>query len=361
MTLRLERRGAGAPGGRPGRVVWVVWVVWAWSIAALLAVAAPAARGETVRVVAGGDVVFGRAAPTGWRPVGGDDPFGGGAAALLRAADLAIVNLETPVCDALPPVPGGAGPLVRFRAPPAAARVLAAAGIDAVSLANNHALDGGADGLRTTLAHLEAAGVAAVGAAFDRDPGAPVLFDAGSVPVALLAATHHVNRGTRRERPRHPVAQHSWAVLRDDLPRRVARARADFPHAAIVVLVHWGGEDTPRPARAQIDLGHALVDAGAALVVGHGAHALQPVEAFGDGVIVYGAGDLVFDRTRPSGARDRALFEATLVRAPGGRWRADRLAVHPLAGTALDDLLRVSAERFGTHLRPEGGALVWRR
>jgi poly-gamma-glutamate synthesis protein (capsule biosynthesis protein) len=342
------------------------------------------ATSRTIRIVAGGDVAFGRETPRGVRAVGGAQGLDA-VADRLAAADLTLVNLETPLCDVLPPLlpRSAAARPIRFRGTSDDAARLAAAGVDAVSLANNHTLDGGPDGLRATLAALEAAGVAAVGASFARDPWAPVLVTTpGGERVALLAGTDHLGPTTRRGAGRHPVALARGAALRERLVAQVGAARAAAPDAPVVVLLHWGVEGAPGPDRAQIALAHALLDAGATLVLGHGAHTLQPVEARGAGLVLYGLGDLLLDTGYPGAA---ALFEVTLARIGAGRaggageWQAVRLEVHPLAratatrgpaplgGAAgrsdatLGPLAAASARRFGTALRAEAGQLVWTR
>jgi poly-gamma-glutamate synthesis protein (capsule biosynthesis protein) len=84
----------------------------------------------------------------------------------LARADAVVLNLECCISDGGTPFPDPAKRFL-FRAPPVAAERLAELGVDAVTLANNHALDYGPQALLDTLRHLERAGVAAVGAGAD--------------------------------------------------------------------------------------------------------------------------------------------------------------------------------------------------
>jgi hypothetical protein len=107
--------------------------------------AVPAPR-PALRLALGGDVMFGRVTADGWREHGGREPFGAWAAA-LQAADVAFVNLEMGVCEQ-----GRTESLLPLLwAPARSLQALSNAGIDAVSVANNHALDCGEDGLKRTL------------------------------------------------------------------------------------------------------------------------------------------------------------------------------------------------------------------
>src|SRR5919202_1692040 len=111
--------------------------------------------------------------------------------AIADEGDVFIVNLECCISDRGGRWPDPAKPFF-FRAPPAAAERLAAMGVDCVTLANNHALDYGAEALLDTLAHLSAVGVAWAGAGPDiASARAPALLSAGSARLAVLAVADH--------------------------------------------------------------------------------------------------------------------------------------------------------------------------
>jgi len=244
-----------------------------------------AARELTLAV--GGDVMFGRVTPRGHRAHGRPAAFGAWGAT-LAGADVAFVNLETGIC-----LEGRtAGPLPLFWAPPDRLDVLCGAGIDVVSVANNHALDCGPDGLDATLAELERCGMGAAGVA---PAGVARVTD----EVVFLAATLHP--APYRATGSRPL----YAPAGRGLVARVRALRAAEGDRLLVVSLHWGRERAPRPAAAQRALARALIAAGANAVVGHGSHTRQPVEQVGDGVVVYGLGNLVFDDATPLG-RPRA-------------------------------------------------------
>ena len=329
---------------------------------------------RALRLVAGGDIIFGRYIHGTLQFAGGPEPFVH-LAPLFRAADLAVVNLETPITDADPPSKRSHAGWLTFRAPPERTADLVDAGLDLLITANNHAEDCGPAGIADTRRHLDAAGLAHVGTHPDGDPFAPVTLDIGGLRVAVLAATSKRNRGRPRPGERVPVAYLTLDDTLAQLPDRVRAVRARGEHDLVIVSLHWGAGGERHVHGKQIAIARALIDAGADLILGHHAHILQAVERYGDGFVVYGMGNLVFDMREREG-RETALFDLTL--APrGARWRVERLVVHPFiydtpktptrpataeeAGIILAPVARDSRVRFDTHLVREGDTLVWTR
>src|SRR5688572_8167042 len=110
-------------------------------------------------------------------------PPRGEALSWLHEADLAFVNLEVPLCAGGRP----ADKLVNLRSGPELAGPLREAGVDVATVANNHALDFGPEGLRQTLEALRATGIRAVGGGEDVDAAfAPAIVDVGDTRVACL-------------------------------------------------------------------------------------------------------------------------------------------------------------------------------
>src|SRR5688572_8834681 len=121
----------------------------------------------------------------------GRAPLDDDVVAIANEADLFVLNLECCVSERGERWPAAGKPFF-FRAPPVAAELLAAIGVDCVTLANNHALDYGAEALLDTLEHLRAAGVAHVGAGEDRDAArATHVLTAGGLRLAVIAAADH--------------------------------------------------------------------------------------------------------------------------------------------------------------------------
>jgi len=206
----------------------------------------------------------------------------------LAAADLALLNLECCVSDRGTPFPDPDKPFF-FRAPPSAAERLAELGVDAVTLANNHALDFGPDGLLDTLRHLEAAGIAAVGAgANDEVAREPLTLRRGGLRLRIAACSDHP--AAYAAGPERPGI--AFADLRSGLPDWVRAAARPGPDVdAVLVTPHWGPNMTAEPVPWVRRAAEALLAAGPTLVAGHSAHVFHGVE----GRVVFDLGDFLDD------------------------------------------------------------------
>jgi poly-gamma-glutamate synthesis protein (capsule biosynthesis protein) len=255
----------------------------------------PGAGGpEQVTLAFAGDVHFvasdgGVANRTG-RLLADPETAFGPVAEVLSAADLAMVNLETAVTTGGTPEPKA----FRFRAPPAAYQAVRAAGVDVVSLANNHALDYGRSGLADTLAHAADAGVATVGAGDDAAAAyAPWLAEVSGVRVAFLGLSQvwDLWESWRAEADRPGIA-YAMDAGRAIAAVEAARAVADV----VVVYLHWGEEGNECPVGRMRDLAAALADAGADLVVGTHAHLLLGGGWLDRTYVQYGLGNFLWWR-----------------------------------------------------------------
>jgi poly-gamma-glutamate capsule biosynthesis protein CapA/YwtB (metallophosphatase superfamily) len=268
--------------------------------AALLVAACSGAppRSEAV-VLLGGDV-------HGHSPVAevlaaGGDPFVA-VRPLLAEADVVAVNLETPVGSGGEP----ADKAIHFRADPRLLERLVRAGVDVVNLANNHAMDYGADLLAQTVAAAEEAGLAVVGVGPDEDGAfAPAVLEAAGRRVAVLGMTDVVPDGW--------AAGEGWGVAsaldHERAVRAVTDARALADH--VVVTVHWGLEYRECPSVVQTELARRLLEAGASVVAGHHPHVLQGVMERDGGAVAFSVGNLAF-RARSAETREAGLLRAAL-------------------------------------------------
>ena len=210
--------------------------------------------------------------------------------ALAAASDLFVLNLECCVSDRGARWRDPQKPFF-FRAPPAAAELLAGAGVDCVTLANNHALDYGPDALLDTIEHLQAAGVAIVGAGPDEALArAPHVLAARGMRIAVVGASDHP--ADFAAGPARPGI--AYADIRGDprggwLASAVAAARTAAD--AVLVTPHWGPNMTARPLSYVRRAADELLAAGATLVAGHSAHVFHGVK----GAVLYDLGDFLDD------------------------------------------------------------------
>jgi poly-gamma-glutamate capsule biosynthesis protein CapA/YwtB (metallophosphatase superfamily) len=215
---------------------------------------------------------------------------------LLERPSWLLVNLECAltVCERRGPK---AAPVFFFRAPPErGVAALRAAHVSCVNLANNHVLDFGVAGLLETLATLDRAGIAHVGAGANlADASAARLFSLGRRRLAVLGFTdNEPDWAASRTRPGvHYVPldprDSAFAALLDRIC--TARAQADL----VVVSAHWGPNMREHPRAAARRAARLLVEAGAGVVHGHSAHVVQGVELIEGQPVLYDCGGLVDD------------------------------------------------------------------
>jgi Bacterial capsule synthesis protein PGA_cap len=212
---------------------------------------------------------------------------------VLGTADVAVVNLETAITDRGVEQPK----IYHFRTSPAALVTLQNAGVDAVSLANNHAVDYGADGLADTLAAQAASPVPMIGIGPDAAHAfAPATFDVRGTKVAVIASSQ-VNDYTVHAYPATDTKPGIAGNL--DNTRLLAAVRAArAAYDVVVVFLHWGSDYTSCPDGAQTSTAATLAAAGADVVVGGHAHRVQGAGWLGRTYVDYGLGNFVWLNTR---------------------------------------------------------------
>jgi len=217
---------------------------------------------------------------------------------LLAEADIALVNLESPITIRGTKVPKP----FNFRMHPRYLAALSETGIDVVSIANNHIWDYGREGLFDTILYLDSVGIQHVGAGITPEEARrAVLLSVKGRKVGFLAyyggGEAPVASGTRPG-----VAGRDLASIVAD----IRRLRKSDDSVFVVVVLHWGAELAPVPDRLQQDFGRKVIDAGADAVIGHHPHVLQGIERYGRGVIVYSLGNFIF------GGNSRATYDTGL-------------------------------------------------
>ena len=269
------------------------------AILLLLTLAGCRAQPQPLTLALMGDLMLARGIAQAY-PAGELSPALAAAAPSLRAADLALANLESPLAvGQLLPSAGTDQPSgYDLCAAPHALPALSDAGFDLLALANNHQDDCAPNGAGRTAGWLQDAGLTPIPPSTQSPPViqaciqwlcAFLAFDDVAAPLDL------------------PAAQKS--VIE-------AAAQADL----VIISVHWGAEYAPAPNPRQLALAQAFADAGAHLVWGHHPHVLQPVtwlQGIGQPyptLVAYSLGNALFDQSMPD-ARRTALLQVTLTPA----------------------------------------------
>ncbi len=257
---------------------------------------------------------------------GPDYPLGA-VAGLMRETDLAIVNLECALTASIRRW-SGAPKAYYFRAPPEAAGSLAHAGVNPVSLANNHVLDFGVGGLRDTIAALGRQGIGHAGAGEDLAAALrPAIVDRKGLRMGMAAFCDHQRDFAAG--PTRPGSATFDPLDEDRALAGFARALEGMQAAGVdwpILSLHWGPNLAWRPGAGMRRLAHAAIDMGWKTVYGHSAHVFQGVELRKGCSILYAAGDLVDDYAVDPAFRNdhQLLFELEL---DGAALR--RMLLHP--------------------------------
>ncbi len=271
-------------------------------------------RKDELVFIGGGDVGLGRALGRKIRTEPDYDPFSK-VRDLLASADLRFVNLESPLSDQ----PGGStvsrSNYLVFTGPPAGARTISQAGIEVVSLANNHVWDYGKAGLFETIEHLDAAGIAHAGASRrPSDRYAPAVIRVLGWSVAVFAVTHIWNQPPFDAHPgRYHVA---WASL-PALQKRLKRARTEYD--VVLLSYHGRGEYIEQPLPEVRRFFHHVMRTGVDAVIGHHAHVPRGVQFDEGRPAFYSVGNLVFEPWTTSWARIGYFVRLTFRRTTRGQ------------------------------------------
>jgi len=223
---------------------------------------------------------------------------------ILSASDITLGNLECAVGSGNhQPVPGKE---FTFLAAPETLEGLKDAGIDVLTLANNHILDYGPGALLETISHLENYGIEYTGAGENRTNALkPVIINKNGVTVGVLAFSCVIPGSSW-------IAGESKAGLNNGYDYESVYETVNMLSKQTditIVSMHWGRELADEPAAEQKKLAHKLVEQGADIVLGHHSHVLQGLERYKNGLIAYSAGNFIFTLSRDIRGRQSMILQ----------------------------------------------------
>jgi poly-gamma-glutamate capsule biosynthesis protein CapA/YwtB (metallophosphatase superfamily)/Tfp pilus assembly protein PilF len=217
-------------------------------------------------------------------------------APLIGRARIAFGNLESPLTKRAKRIPtkGPRGGSIYLKGNPDYAFILTEAGFDVLSIANNHIMDYGEQGLTDTIYYLEQEGIEHVGAGPDLAAAlAPADVDVDGYVVRFLA----FNGVEPREYYAGGGRPGTAPLDEGTIVSAISRAKSGA--SLVVVSLHWGGESMAYPTSEQKRLAHKFVDAGADVILGHHPHVIQGVESYEGAIIAYSLGNFLFDSRYP--------------------------------------------------------------
>ncbi len=234
-------------------------------------------------VIVAGDIMLGGRARKAVTEFGPDYPFDG-VLPLLRRAPIVLGNLEGPLAEKARKQQRN----FSYRVDASLAGSLSRAGINVVTLANNHLQDCGPSGVLETLDALSNANVFALGAGTnERTAHEPVILQAGAMRIGLLG--YYWNRRTAATADRPGSAMDPPEFLEANI--RGLRKYTD----RIVVTFHWGVPYEREPSPEDRAKAYFAVRCGADAVVGHHPHIVQPFEIYRGCPVFYRVGNFAFE------------------------------------------------------------------
>jgi poly-gamma-glutamate synthesis protein (capsule biosynthesis protein) len=237
----------------------------------------------------------------------------------LGAADLSMVNLETAITERGTRI----GKEFHFRTPASALDTLAGAGVDAVTMANNHGVDFGPVGLRDTLAAKRASPIPIVGIGANQNEAfAPATLNAKGVRVAVFGASQIYEMTLLN----WSADSNSGGIASASPVTRLVAAvkKARRTNDVVVVLIHYGLDYQSCPDGQSKSTAAALEAAGADVVVGGHSHRVNGAGWLGNAYVGYGLGNFVWWRSQEPDSRTGVLTlsvdvaRATAAKRPTG-------------------------------------------
>lgn len=192
----------------------------------------------------------------------------------LENSDFVVANLEAPI------IKGSPHNLVNntvFSTPPSTPRILKENNIHLVSLANNHTLDFGINGLEQTRSYLDTEGILHAGHPSAVDESSKEIIEYNDKEIAFFSFNN------------------IWGQLDTDAAVETIKEENDSKRI-IIVAMHWGTEYSLKSNKVQQELAHRFIDAGADIIIGHHPHVVQEIEEYNGKMIFYSLGNFVFDQ-----------------------------------------------------------------
>jgi poly-gamma-glutamate synthesis protein (capsule biosynthesis protein) len=263
------------------------------------------ASGPSITIAAGGDTVLGfnlqdhldEQLALGRSRDELFDLYFRGVRDVLGKADIAILNLECPFTDRGEKLPKN----FNFRARPELVEILKRASIEAVSVANNHAMDFGADGMNDTRTTLDAAGIAHFGTGNNlAEARQPLILERNGLRVGFLG--YYFQSADDMLEPAEIFAlddRPGAAGCYTDLAQIKEMVSADIAALvpavdAVIPFFHWGKEGQYVVGGYQTEIAHLCIKQGARAILGAHPHRLHGVEVYEGAPIFYSLGNFVY-------------------------------------------------------------------
>lgn len=279
----------------------------------------------------------------------------------LQAGNFTISNFEAAITNEKEHPMRASKPFILYADDQETIPALEKEAIDLVTLANNHLMDCGINGLNLTLDQFEQSNIAAIGVGRTQvEAERPYIKMVNGQRVAIFNGYWYRNPMYFNYDFYAIGDQAGVACLSGTIMQNIQSEKAAYPDGLVIVIAHWGA-DFKMVSNKQREYAYTMVDAGADIIIGHGAHMMQEIEKYEDKYIVYSIGNGVFNSNGEYNRRDVApySFIAQLVQTNG--WE---LRLYPIYSNNLKTfwqtrfLVEVEAAHCAEILRSYGSSIL---
>ena len=205
---------------------------------------------------------------------------------IIQSHDVAITNLESAITDAKVSIQK-TGPAIKSS--PLTAKFLKDTGFSLVTLANNHIMDFGVEGLADTIAYCQKNGITNVGAGMNQTKASETYYiEKNNIKIAVINIAENEWSTTNSEKP----GAHALNPVQNYYKITEARKNADF----VLMIVHGGHEMYHLPSPRMKSTFRFFIDAGADIVVNHHTHCYSGYEFHNGKPIFYSTGNFLFNK-----------------------------------------------------------------
>lgn len=221
---------------------------------------------------------------------------------IMKSSDIMVANNEFTISNRGTKL----NKLYNFRARPERLKIYDEMGVDIVSIANNHAYDYGEDAFLDTIKYLDKYGISYVGGGSNiEEASSAFYYIANGYKISFLSSSR-----AEKNIVTPGATETSSGIFRcydnELLLKRIKeeKEKSDF----VILLIHWGKEDSNELEDVQLTTGKEYIDMGADLVIGSHAHVLQGMEIYNNKLIAYNLGDFIFNKE----TKDTGILSVTI-------------------------------------------------
>lgn len=254
----------------------------------------------SLRLIAVGDIMLGRGVGMRLKKAGNYMLAFDKVSSYLKQGDVTFANLESPITASTHSLDPKRK--IVLKAAPESVSALTSAGIDVVSLANNHMMDYYEKGLFDTIDILDKNSILHTGSGRNMDDARkPAIIERNGVKIGFLAYSDMAelvfagNPYLRysAEKDKSGVLPRKYETIKEDIGK--LRSQVDI----LAVSLHWGVEESFTIPPEQVEFAHKLIDDGVDVILGHHPHQFQGIEMYKGKPIIYSMGNFLFDQNDP--------------------------------------------------------------